>query len=51
MPVLVAVAGVGFDVLEDKGPIFSFLVLHVKISVFPFRLSQSMCFKRVPLSQ
>jgi len=34
MPVLVVVAGVSFDVLEDKGPIFSLLVLHVKISVF-----------------
>lgn len=51
MLVLVAVASVSFDAVEDKGPIFSLLVLHVKISVFLFRLLRSMCFKRVPLYQ
>ena len=34
MPLLVAVAGVSVDAVEDKGPIFSLLVLHVKMSVF-----------------
>ena len=34
MPVLVALASVSFDAVEDKGPIFSLLVSHVKISVF-----------------
>ena len=37
MPALVALASVSFDAVEDKGPIFSLLVLHVlhvKMSVF-----------------